>query len=105
VDKWSQRRRLIKHISSAAIENHLQTSVVYGGQMRKNNITVEEIRKKQDRSQILIECRNYLIQILPILRQINLQIISMRIQEHQSLTTIEKNSGDGINPCGTPDDK
>jgi hypothetical protein len=36
-----------KNISSATIESHLQTSAVNGGEMRKNNITVEEIRKKQ----------------------------------------------------------
>jgi hypothetical protein len=37
----------IKHISSTATENHLITSAIYGGQIRTNNITIEEIRKKQ----------------------------------------------------------
>jgi acetyl-CoA acetyltransferase len=29
------------------IESHLQTTAVYGGEMRENNITIEEIQKKQ----------------------------------------------------------
>jgi hypothetical protein len=33
-------------------ESHLQTSAVYGGQMRKNNITIEKIRKKQGQAEL-----------------------------------------------------
>jgi hypothetical protein len=48
LEKERKNTKIIqKHISSAAIESHLQTSAVYGGQMRKNNITIEETRKKQ----------------------------------------------------------
>jgi hypothetical protein len=146
----------IKHTSSAAIESHLQTSAVNGEQMRKNNITVEEIRKKQGLTELqsvllwlqelqYVQCglnprthlRNLTIKskttiddhslvsngnhtmeslpypktnhILPILRQINLQIISIEMKLSKTNTRTQmvdkhrKNSRDRIHPCGTPD--
>jgi hypothetical protein len=64
-------------------------------------------RPSKNRSQILIKCRNHLIVILPIPRPINLQIVSKerKLEKLIQKQIIKKNSGDGIHPCRTQDDK